>query len=143
MKTEIIVDAYRKINDSKLSKMDDKDKFVMIKVMRAMKPVAAAFEDFVKDAQEKLKDDEFDQMQKDAREWQEKGEECTFSEEKKKSVNRYFSDYYKKVNDCVKEESEKENELTFDRLSEDAFGKFIASNDFDVKTIMALEDILM
>lgn len=143
MKTEIIVTVYREINNAKLSKMDDKDKFLMIKVMKSMKPVAAAFEDFVKDAQEKLKDEKFEAMQKEAREWQEKGVKCTFSEEKKIALNRYFADYNQKVADCVKEESEKENELTYERLSEDAFGKFIASNDFDVKTIMALEDVLM
>lgn len=143
MKTETIVTAYREINNAKLSKMDDKDKFLMIKVMKSMKPVAAAFEDFVKDAQEKLKDEKFEAMQKDAQEWREKGEKCTFSKEKKIALDRYFADYSQKVTDCVKEELEKENELTFDRLSEDAFGKFIASNDFDVKTIMALEDILM
>lgn len=143
MKTVIIVDAYRKINDAKLSKMDDKDKFVMIKVMRAMKPVATAFEDLVKDAREKLKDEDYEQMQKDYEELRQRGSDCGFSYDKIQSIIQYIGNYEAKVEECVKPDWEKENELTYDRLSEDAFGKFLASNDFDMKTIMVLQDVLM
>ena len=40
----------------------------------------------------------------------------------------------------MKEEAEKEVELTFDKLSEEAFSKLVASNDWTCGQIMALSD---
>ena len=100
MKTSKIVSVYKTMNDSKLTKMEDADKFKVIKALRAIKPISEGYEEFVKLTHEKLKDDK-------------------------------------------KEEGDKENELTYDKLSEDAFGKYIASNDFNVSTIMDLQEVLV
>lgn len=143
MKTLEIVKAYRTINDAKLTKMEDADKFRVIKAIRQMKPVVTSFEDFVKEAQERLKPEDFDTMQKKAQQWQEEGDKSPFTVEERREINRYFTDYNAKVEECVKEEAEKEHELTYERLSEEAFGKFIASNDYDVKTIMELEEVII
>ena len=56
------------------------------------------------------------------------------------AINKYFSDYNSRVENCVKEEAEKEVELTFDKLNEEAFGKLVASNDWTCGQIMALSD---
>lgn len=143
MKTIDIVKAYRIINDAKLTKMEDADKFKVIKATRQLKPVAASFDEFVKEAQERLKPDGWDDMQKKARKWQEDGDKSTLAVEERREINRYFTDYNAKVEECVKEEAEKEHELTYERLSEEAFGKFVASNDYDVRTIIELENILV
>lgn len=143
MKTIDIVKAYRIINDAKLTKMEDADKFKVIKATRQLKPVAASFDEFVKEAQERLKPDGWDDMQKKARKWQEDGDKSTLTVEERREINRYFMDYNAKVEECVKEEAEKEPELTYERLSEEAFAKFIASNDYDVRTIIELENILV
>lgn len=143
MKTIDIVKAYRIINDAKLTKMEDADKFKVIKATRQLKPVATSFDEFVKEAQERLKPEDWDGMQKKARKWQEDGDKSTLTVEERREINRYFTDYNAKVEECVKEEAEKEPELTYERLSEEAFGKFIASNDYDVRTIIELENILV
>lgn len=143
MKTIDIVKAYRIINDAKLTKMEDADKFKVIKATRQLKPVAASFDEFVKEAQERLKPEGWDEMQKKSRKWQEDGDKSTLTVEERREINRYFTDYNAKVEECVKEEAEKEPELTYERLSEEAFGKFIASNDYDVRTIIELENILV
>lgn len=143
MKTRQVVEVYNTLNGAKLSKMDDKDKFLVIKAMRQLKPVSAAYEEFVKDAQEKLKGEDFGEIQKKAQQWQEEGENTTLSLEERRHINIYLNDYTKKVNECVSEEGEKENDLTYERLSEEAFAKLVASNDFDVKTIMSLQEALM
>lgn len=143
MKTIDIVKAYRIINDAKLTKMEDADKFKVIKATRQLKPVAASFDEFVKEAQERLKPEGWDDMQKKARKWQEDGDKSTLTVEERREINRYFTDYNAKVEECVKEEAEKEPELTYEHLSEEAFGKFIASNDYDVRTIIELENILV
>lgn len=142
MKTIDIVSAYRIINSAKLTKMDDADKFKTIKAIRAIKPIVESFNSFVSDARERLKPENFDAMQKKASQWQEEGENTTLTMEERRQLNLYFSEYNKKVEECVKEESEKEHELGYERLSEEAFGKFMASNDWDVRTALMLEDIM-
>ncbi len=142
MKTIDIVRAYKAVNEAKLSKMADKDKFTVIKAIRAMKPVADGFEGFVKDAQERLKDEDFAAMQKKAQQWQQEGAATKLSPEERVAINAYFTAYNQKVAACVREESEKELKLDYPRLQADAFGQFVASNDFNVKTILDLEDAL-
>lgn len=49
--TEKILSVYNLISDAKLTKMEDCDKFKMIKIIRALKPVVTNFEDFKKSCQ--------------------------------------------------------------------------------------------
>lgn len=143
MKTKQVVEVYNTLNGAKLSKMEDKDKFLVIKAMRQLKPISTAYEEFVKDAQEKLKGDDFEDIQKKAQKWQEEGESTSLSLEERREINTYLNGYNNKVVECLKEEVEKDNELNYEKISEDAFGKLVSSNDFDVKTIMNLQDALM
>ena len=48
MKTSKIVSVYKTMNDSKLTKMEDADKFKVIKALRAIKPISEGYEEFVK-----------------------------------------------------------------------------------------------
>lgn len=143
MKTIDIVSAYRTINSAKLTKMDDADKYKVIKAIRAIKPIVESFDSFVSDARERLKPEDFADVQKKATQWQEEGENTTLTVEERRQLNLYFAEYNKKVEECVKEESEKEHELAYERLSEDAFGKFMASNDWDVSTTILTESVLV
>lgn len=139
-----IVTAYRTINASKLTKMEDTDKYKVIKAIREMKPVVESFDSFVSDARERLKPEDFDTMQEKAAQWQKEGDATTLTVEDRVELNRYFEDYNRKVEECVKEESEKEHELKFGRLSEEAFCKLMASNpDWDVKTTVQVEEVLV
>lgn len=142
MKTIEIVKAYRIINEAKLTKMEDADKYKVIKAIRAMKPIATSFDDFTKEAQERLKDDDFSAMQKKAEQWQKEGEQTTLTMEERIAINRFFTDYNKRVEECVKEEAEKEVSPEYGRLSEEAFSKLIGSNDWAVKEILAVMDAL-
>ena len=143
MKTKQVVEVYNTLSSAKLSKMEDKDKFLVIKAMRQLKPISTAYEEFVKDAQEKLKGDDFEDIQKKAQKWQEEGENTSLSLEERREINTYLNGYNNKVVECLKEEVEKDNELNYEKILEDAFGKLVSSNDFDVKTIMNLQDALM
>lgn len=142
MKTIEIVKAYRIINEAKLTKMEDADKYKVIKAIRALKPIVTSFEDFTKDAQERLKGEEFANMQKKAEQWQKEGEKTTLTMDERIAINRFFTDYNKRVEECVKEEAEKEVSPEYERLSEEAFSKLIGSNDWAVKEILAVMDAL-
>lgn len=140
MKTKDVVTVYKLINESKLSKMEDAGKFKMIKIMRAMKPVATSFEDFQKDAQEKLKDEDFEGMQKRAEALQQNQNNADPKEFKE--VNAYYEKYYKALNDCLNPELEKENDFEYEKLTEEEMGKYLASNDFKMDEIMKIEEAI-
>ncbi len=130
MKNVDIVEVYKALSDAKLSKMEDADKFIVIKAVRAMRPIATEFESFSKEVGEKMRDDRFEEMQKKAQEWQEKGESVAFTTKERLEINAYFQNYQKQIEKCIKEESEVEHSLDFTLLSEEAFLKLLASNDF-------------
>lgn len=149
MKTIEIVNAFNALNGAKLAKMQDADKFVLIKAMKALKPTKTAYEDFVKDAQEKLKGEKHEDWVKRAQDWREKhgeakpGELAEADVKEVTAINEYFNAYNKKVEECVKEEAEKDVALEYARLSEDAFGKLLASNeDWDVEKAVLLNEVL-
>ena len=62
MKTIDIVNAYNVLNAAKLAKMQDTDKFTVIRAMRALKPIQADYEAAVRDAQERLKPEDFERV---------------------------------------------------------------------------------
>lgn len=149
MKIKEIVAAYGILNDAKLGKMEDVDKFKVIKALRILKPVAKDFEDFRESAKQKLKDENFDDMEKKGQEWRDNHQGVTLSEltpEDLKELNpieKYFTEYNKKVDECLKEEAEKEVKIKASaKLKEEAFGKLVASNDWTCGQIMALSDVI-
>ena len=149
MKTIDVVNAFAALNGAKLAKMEDKEKFTLIKAMKALKPIKNEYEDFVKDAREKLKGDNHEDMLKRVEEWRTKHNDTkpadfTAAELKElNEINTYFNDYNKKVEDCVKEEADKEVSPEYVRLSEDAFGRLLTSNDdWDVEKMMLAAEVL-
>lgn len=140
--TEKILSVYNLINDAKLTKMDDEDKFRMIKIIRVLKPVATNFEDFKKDAGDKLKGENHEEMLEKAQKWQTEGEKTTLTEAERIEINKYFTDYNNKIVECLKEEAKKENELDYESLGASAFGKFVASNDWTLGQITAIEEVI-
>ena len=146
MKTIEITNIYVVLNEAKLTKMDDADKFKVIKILRVIKPVAKGYEDFVEDVKNKLKADDHDKMTEKAQAWNKDNQGKKVNEltqeqiDELNTINTYFAEYNKRVENCLKEESEKEVELTIDKLSEEAFSKLVASNDWTCGQIMALSD---
>ena len=120
----------------KLSGLDTKDIFTVLRAANALKPVAVAFEDFRKDAQERLKPEGWD------------GKVERFAEatdEEKAEINRAAMEYNDRVNGCVATELEKEKEVdAYERLSEEAFGKLVRDNGhlLDVRSILLLQEVL-
>lgn len=130
--TNDIVTAYRLINTAKLGKMEDAEKFAIIKAVRQLKKVGTDFDDFLKDAQERLKPEGFDKI---VGKIQSKEE---LASDEQSALDKYNKD----VAECLSEELGKEIELDFEPLSEEAVGRFIASNDFNVSEILAVSDVI-
>ena len=149
MKTIDVVNAFAALNGAKLANMEDKEKFTLIKAMKVLKPIKNDYEDFAKDAREKLKGDNHEDMLKRVEEWRAKhadtkpGDFTPAELKELNEINAYFGDYNKKVEECVKEEADKDVTPEYARLSEDAFGRLLASNeDWDVEKVMLAAEIL-
>lgn len=146
IKADKIIRAYRLLNTErneqtgkegfKLSGLEAKDLFVVIRALDALKPVVEKFDGFVKDAQKKLKPEGWDEK---AQRYQEA------SKEEKAEIDKAAMEYSGRVNECVSTELEKEKEIeTYEHLSEEAFGKMVNDNGhiLEVPAIMLLREIL-
>lgn len=139
--TEKVLNAYRIISGAKYTKMDDADKIKVWKIARALKPVADKFEDDSKDAADKMKpsEDFADNLQK-AQEFERITKDKDFDASKLPMGVAEYNEFIKKVQDynrlvgeAVKEFAEKEVVIEFEPLSEESFGKLMASNEWTME----------
>lgn len=149
MKTIDIINAYNVLNAAKLTKLADADKFTVIRAMRALKPIHTDYEEAVKDAQERLKPEGFDDLQRRAADWNaiHKDKKLTDLTPEERTtlegINAAYRDYTTKVEECIRDIAEKEKELDYTRLTEEAFGKLLESNpDWTMQQILAVADVL-
>ena len=145
IKTEKILSAYRILSTAKYGKMSDSDKIKVWKIARAMKPVATQFEDDSKSAAETMKPYETftDDLTK-AQEYERvKGVGCEMTAEEYQKFIADFKAYNELVSKAIKDFGDKEVELEFDALSEDAFGKLMASNEWTVEQVMELGTLIV
>lgn len=150
MKTEDVLKAYQVISTAKYSKLDDADKIKVWKIARSMKPIAEKFREDSEDAQEKMKpNDDFDEQLMKAQEYEReiRKPDCDASKlpmgaaQYQEFVDE-FKAYQRLVNDTIKDFAEKEVEVSFDPISEDAFGKLMASNDWTLEQVATLGEII-
>lgn len=141
IKTEKVLGAYRIISGAKYAKLDDADKIKVWKIARALKPVATKFEDDSKDAAEKMKpSDDFAERLQKAQEYErivkEKDSDASKLPMGAAEYGQFIEElqkYNKLVGDAVREFADKEVEIEFEPLSEESFGKLMASNEWTME----------
>lgn len=147
MKVKDLIFASPVLSKAKLTRMDDSDKFSVIKAVRAIRVLTNEYDELVKDAQEKFKGENHDEMVLKAELWNGKHssgapippeERADFVE-----LNGYFSEYNRLMNKFRSDEAEKEVSCNYPRLTEEAFGSLVSSNDFTVEEILAIQTVLM
>lgn len=151
IKTSEILNVYNIINSAKYGKMDDADKVKVWKICRKMKPVATKFEEDSKDAAEKMKpqiEGGFDEVLSKAQEYERltAQHQPTIDVMTKADYDKFveeFKNYQKLVNDAIKEFADKEVEVEFDVLTEESFGKLLASNEWNMAQTMVLGDLIV
>ena len=149
MKTSVVLDAFNVLNTAKYTKLDDADKIKVWKIARAMKPIATQFESDNKDAAEKMKPEGFDEKIQNAQEYERvmKDSNADASGLKMGAAEynafiRELQDYNKLVGEAVKDYADKEVKIEFDTISEEVFGKLMASNEWDISQTMKIEIIV-
>ena len=150
MKTEEVLKAYNVLSTAKYGKLDDADKIKVWKIARSMKPIAEKFREDSEDAQEKMKpNDDFDEQLMKAQEYEReiRKPDCDASKlpmgaaQYQEFVDE-FKAYQKLVSNTIKDFAEKEVEVSFDPISEDAFGKLMASNDWTLEQVATLGETI-
>lgn len=148
VKTSEILKVYNIIGSAKYGKMTDEDKIKVWKIARKLKPVATKFEEDSKDAAEKMKPSEdFDEKLQKAQEYERlraKGEPTIdiMTTADYDAFIVMFKDYQKVVNKAISEFADKEVEVNFDKISEEAFGKLMASNDWTMEQVATLGEFI-
>ncbi len=131
--TEEAVVIYRALGAAKLGKMADGAKFKVIRILRVLKPLAAAYDDFLKDASERLRPAGAEAIAMK----QERGEALTDAE--RAAAEKYSRD----VEACVSTELKRGNELSFEGLTEEELTGLAAANDgWTAGQLMMLADAL-
>lgn len=150
MKTEDVLKAYNVLSTAKYGKLADEDKIKVWRIARALKPVAEKFREDSEDAQQKMKpNDDFDEHLMKGQEYEReiRKPDCDptklpIGAAQYQEFLDEFKAYQKLVNDTIKDLAEKEVEVSFEPISEDAFGKLMASNDWTLEQVATLGDII-
>lgn len=148
--TSKALEAHQVLGSAKYSKLDDADKIKVWKIARKLQPIATKFDEDAKDAAEKLKptEDFNDRLEKAQKyEAEIRKPDCDASKlpmgaaEYEQFIGE-LKKYNKLVGDAVKEFGEKEVKIEFEPISEDAFGKLMASNDWNIAQVSTLGEIV-
>lgn len=146
MKVRKIAEAYSVLSNAKISKCEDGEKVAVWKVCHAIKKVAEDYQDACKDATSKLNDieDYESKMQKALEYENKKGKDCDMKADEYKAFVAEYDRVRKLVDSAVKELGDADVTLDVEGISEDAFGRLLASNpDWDMKQIEAISDVII
>lgn len=144
MKTTIkqVVECFKALGNAKVNKLDEAEKIKILKARKVMRPIAEAYEEFLKDAQEMFKPENWDEIQKKTAQWKEEGEKTSLSEAERAEVNKALSAYFKSVNATVKDELTKEVEIEVEKLKENSDIKIMEENDWKIGDLDLIEILL-
>ncbi len=133
VKTEKLIAAARVLGTAKIDKMQDKEKYALIRNLRAIKRVTDEYDALMKDASERLKPADFDALA--AKE--QAGE--AYTPEEQATVRKYNAD----ITACMQTELRKDAELTLESLADEAVVRLGSSNpDMPAGTVLELMELL-
>ena len=147
LKTKKAIEAFKMLDSAKYQKLSDDDKVKIWKITRALRPIALEYSDEVQDARERLvpSDDYKEKLQKAQMYEQMKKEgkdNLPMSDEEYLEFLKVFKEYMELLDKALKEGLDKENDIDIPTISEDAFGKLMASNDWSFGQVEALDFII-
>jgi hypothetical protein len=148
-KTEKVLAAYRMLGSAKYGKLADEDKIKVLKICIALKPIATKYDEDSKDVAEKLKPSEdYDEKLAQAQEYERVSRDKNADASQLKMGAAEFNEFIKTMNHyqeligkALKDEMEKEVEVEFEPISEDALLKLMNSNDWTMAEVMAVSEV--
>lgn len=146
MKTKIkqIVSAQKRLDKATVTKLEEADAIKLLKSRKAMRPYVTEYEEFEKDCREKLKVEGLEDADKKRLEVFNKlkdNKSYQPTQEEVDAINK-VADYFNKVNKALSEELEREVEITFEKLSDNADVKLMQENGWSYAELDEIEVIL-
>lgn len=142
VKTRDAVSVYNILRGVNLVKTDAQTRKAVLRACRQLRPVAEDFKAFSEDAVERLKPEGWDKVLASLKSKTATDEEKAAA---RRAVRRMEAEYQKSVDDCVREELEREETVkipepfTFEMID----GLIGASESLGADAVMLLEDVLM
>ena len=141
--TDKIVVLFEVLGEVKMTKLRDSDKLLIIKILKKLKPIALNFEIYQKDAYERLKPRNWEEISTKLKQWQSEGDEnTTLTIEEKRIINKAMSHYEDSVKASIHDELDVEYNLNYTKLSDSAFEKLLGSNDWSAKTALFVSECI-
>lgn len=142
MKIKEIVTIYKTLGEAKVTKLEESEVIKIVKARKEMRKYSDDYEAFLKDVQEKFKPEDWDDVQTKVQKWQQEGENTTLTDEQKIELNKVLFEYQRKIDASLKEELDRDVNITFDKLKEDTLTKLMIENGWELKKLDDL-DILV
>lgn len=146
LKLKEVTEAYRLLKDAKYQKLSDDDKVRVWKISRTLKPLAVQLDEDASDARQKFMPEGFSDRLTKAIQYEKLkangSEELPLSDEEYQAILKEYNEYKGLMDKALKESMEKEMTFEADLLSEEAFGKLMASNDWTLSQVESLEFIV-
>ena len=150
LKTEKVLAAYTVLGSAKYGKLSDDDKIKVFKICIALKPTATKYDEASKEAEMKLKPDGYDERLEKAREYDRVRRDKDADASQLAMGPEEFNDFMREVNHyqdlvakALDDEKNKEVEVEFDPIGEDALLKLMNSNDWTMAAAMAVSEVAM
>lgn len=137
-----VVECYRTLGEAKVTKLEESEVVKIVKARKAMRKIADEYDAFLKDVQEKMKPENWEEVQKKVQQWQQEGEKTTLTEEERKDINKVLVEYSRKIDSALKEELEREVEIDIESLKSDCATKLLQENGWELKKLEAIEVML-
>lgn len=141
LKTIEIIELYKMLVTAKLPKLNDGNQVKLVRLYNILKSVITPLEELEKDAREKLKDENFNEMAAIGQRLT--NGDNTIDENDKRKVHEYFNNYAKQIEECLKPELEKTHNIEMPKLSDEDFAQLTVANDFSLSDSAKLATYLL
>ena len=148
VKTSVVIGVFNVLSQAKYGLMSDADKIKVWKIARKLKPIAQKFEDDSRDCADKMKptEDFTDRL----RRWQEYNQLKNnnqptidiMSTAEHDAFTKEWNKYNELVGKAMKEYTDKEVEVDFEPISEDALLKLMESNEWTIGQVAVAGDFI-
>ena len=144
LKTKEAAQAYEILSGAKYQKLSDDDKVKVWKISRKLSSIAEEYNKDVEDAKKRLlPSEDFPQRLQVALQYQslrDAGEkDLPISEEEFNKTANEWNKYNSLLDKALKDKAEEKVSIEIDAITEEAFGKLMASNDWSFAQVNSLE----
>lgn len=131
-----VVECYKALGEAKVTKLEESEVIKVIKIRKALRPIANEFDEFLKDCQEKFKPENWNELQEKLQNWKQVGEE------ERVGINKDMNSYKDKLEAAVNDEFAKEVEINIETLKEDSARKILLENSWPIGKLDEIEIVL-